>query len=102
MPKNPGSTRSSAACGSPSQRRYGYPKSEYMADFLSIARRTLGTDSIGFRVFTQHFERGHDWKICCRRLGMDRGSFFHEVYRVEAKLGRAFREVQPFALFPAR
>ena len=31
---------------------------------------------------------------------MDRGSFFHEVYRIEQKLGRTFRELEPFALFP--
>lgn len=98
--RNPGSTRSSATCGSTTRSRFGYPKSEYIADFLLIAKRTLGVGSIGYRVFTQHFERGHDWKFCCRRLGIDRGAFFHEVYRVEEKLGRAFREVQPFPLFP--
>jgi len=31
---------------------------------------------------------------------MDRGSFFHEIYRIEQKLGRTFRELQPHALFP--
>lgn len=98
--KNPGSTRSSAACGAATRRRYGYPKAEFVADFLAIAKRTLGTGSIGYGVFRLHFERGHEWRVCCRRLGIDRGSFFHEVYRVEEKLGRAFREVAPFALFP--
>ncbi len=31
---------------------------------------------------------------------MDRGSFFHEVYRIEQKLGKTFRELEPYALFP--
>jgi hypothetical protein len=31
---------------------------------------------------------------------MDRGIFFHAVYRIEQKLGRAFREVTPYPLFP--
>ncbi len=31
---------------------------------------------------------------------MERGAFFHEAYRIEQKLGRTFRELKPFALFP--
>jgi hypothetical protein len=31
---------------------------------------------------------------------MDRGSFFHEVYRIEQKLGRIYRELEPYALYP--
>jgi hypothetical protein len=31
---------------------------------------------------------------------MDRGNFFHAVYRIQQQLGRAFRETKPFALFP--
>ncbi len=31
---------------------------------------------------------------------MERGEFFHEVYRIEQKLGRTFRELEPHALFP--
>jgi hypothetical protein len=33
-------------------------------------------------------------------LKMDRGNCFHAVYRIEQKLGRAFRELEPYALFP--
>jgi hypothetical protein len=98
--KNSGSTRSSAATGPARRRRWGYPNAEYIADFLAIARRELGSDSIGYQVFSYHFLLGADWKVCSLRLGIDRGNFFHEVYRVQTKLGRAFREVQPFALYP--
>lgn len=31
---------------------------------------------------------------------MDRGNFFHEVYRIQQKLGRIYRELEPYSLFP--
>jgi hypothetical protein len=31
---------------------------------------------------------------------MDRGDFFHAVYRIEQRLGRVFAELQPYPLFP--
>jgi hypothetical protein len=43
---------------------------------------------------------GADWKLCSRKLGIDRGNFFHAVYRIEQKLGRVFRELEPYPLFP--
>lgn len=69
-----------------------------MADFCLVSKRTL--DERQYKIFTNHFLLGADWKLCCRKLGMDRGAFFHEVYRIEQKLGRTFRELEPFALFP--
>ena len=33
-------------------------------------------------------------------MKIDRGTFFHAVYRIEQKLGRVFRELQPYSLFP--
>jgi hypothetical protein len=71
---------------------------EYLADFILVARRTLTEPE--YRLFNYHFLLGADWKLCCRRLGMDRGTFFHEVYRIQRRLGRVFRELQPYALFP--
>ncbi|MFL6415572.1 MAG: hypothetical protein ACJ74Y_07875 [Bryobacteraceae bacterium] len=69
-----------------------------MADFCLVSKRTL--EEHQYKIFTNHFLLGADWKLCCRKLGMDRGAFFHEVYRIEQKLGRTFRELEPFALFP--
>ncbi len=43
---------------------------------------------------------GADWRLCERKLKLDRGNFFHTIYRIEQKLGRAFRETQPYGLFP--
>jgi hypothetical protein len=57
-------------------------------------------DDSEHRLFRYHFLLGADWKLCARKLSVDRGNFFHAVYRVEQKLGRAFRELQPYALFP--
>ena len=31
---------------------------------------------------------------------MDRGAFFHAVYKIEERLGRTFAELRPYPLFP--
>lgn len=69
-----------------------------MADFTLVSRRTL--DEYEYVVFKYHFLLGADWNLCCRKLNLDRGEFFHEVYRIQQKLGRTFRELEPHALFP--
>jgi hypothetical protein len=77
---------------------YGRRDEEYVADFCLLSRRVL-TDA-EHRVFRYHFLLGADWRLCCRKLKMDRGTFFHIVYRVQQRLGRVFREIQPYGLFP--
>src|SRR5947199_7011734 len=89
LESNPGRQRKSV---------WGLKNEEFMADFCLVSRRTL--DEFQYRVFKYHFLLGADWKLCCRKLNLDRGNFFHEVYRIEQKLGRTFRELEPFALFP--
>jgi hypothetical protein len=74
------------------------PNEEFAADFTLIARRELHGDE--WRLFNYHFLLGADWKLCCRKLGIERGAFFHEVYRIQQKLGCAYAEMQPYALFP--
>ncbi len=71
---------------------------EYAADFCLVSQRVL--DSFEHRIFRYHFLLGADWKLCCRKLNVDRGTFFHAVYRVQQRLGRVFRELQPYALYP--
>ncbi len=71
---------------------------EFMADFCLVSRRAL--DDLEYKIFRFHFLLGGNWKLCCRRLNMDRGSFFHQLYRIEQKLGRVYRELRPHALFP--
>jgi hypothetical protein len=77
---------------------WGRKDEEYIADFGLVSRRTL--DDFEYQLFRFHFVLGADWKLCARRLDIDRGNFYHAVYRIEQKLGRAFREIEPYPLFP--
>jgi hypothetical protein len=85
-------------CGRQRPSTWGRKDEEYMADFCLVARRALNESE--HRLFRYHFLLGADWRLCTRRLQMDRGNFFHAVYRIEQKLGLMFRELQPYALFP--
>jgi hypothetical protein len=92
---------------------WGRKSEEFSADFCLISKRTL-TERVRtsqvessempvvteYDIFRYHFLLGADWKLCCRKLRMDRGNFFHAVYRIEQKLGRVFRELEPYSLFP--
>jgi len=77
---------------------WGRKDEEYVADFCLVSRRVL--DEEEYRIFKFHFLLGADWRLCCRRLNMDRGNFFHSVYRIQQKLGKVFRELEPYALYP--
>jgi len=77
---------------------WGRKDEEYVADFCLVSRRVL--DEEEYRIFKFHYLLGADWKLCCRRLNMDRGTFFHHVYRIQQKLGKVFRELEPYALYP--
>ena len=77
---------------------WGRRDEEYIADFSLVARRVL--NDAEYKIFRFHFLLAADWRLCCRQLKMDRGTFFHEVYRIQRKLGRVFREIEPYALYP--
>lgn len=77
---------------------WGRPEQEYCADFELVGRRALS--GLGYRIFRLHFLLGGDWKVCCRRLGMERGNFFRQVYLAELHVGYALRTVRPYALHP--
>lgn len=77
---------------------WGRKEEEYAADFLLVSRRHLNPEE--YRVFRYHFLLGADWRLCCGRLGMQKGVFFHTVYRIMRRLGRVFRELKPYALYP--
>jgi len=77
---------------------WGRKDEEYMADFILVSRRTLS--DFDYQIFKYHFLLGADWKLCCRKLKIERGTFFHAVYRVQQELGRVFRELEPYSLFP--
>lgn len=82
------------------QRRsvWGRRDEEYIADFYLVSKRNLSPAE--WDIFRFYFMLGADWKLCCRRLNIDRGNFFHSVYRIEQKLGAIFRSLEPFALYP--
>jgi hypothetical protein len=84
--------------GKEGRRTYSRKKEEYIADFCLVSKRELS--AADYRIFRFHFLLGADWKLCCRQLGMDRGNFFHSVYRIEQTLGRIFAELEPYSLFP--
>lgn len=86
------------AHGKDSYTAYGRKVEEYLADFCLVSRRSLS--GLEYDIFRFHFLLGADWKLCCTRLTIDRGMFFHSIYRIEQKLGRVFREVEPYGLFP--
>jgi hypothetical protein len=53
-----------------------------------------------YKIFNYHFLLGADWKLCCRKLNMDKGIFFHAIYRIMVKLGRIFVDLEPYGLYP--
>jgi len=79
---------------------WGMKSEEYLADFCGIAKRVLGEGTLSHKLFVYHFLLGADWQACSTKLGLNRGEIFHEVYRVQTRLGRAYRETRPYGLFP--
>lgn len=92
--------RGSGASG----RRYFWSRKEeeYVADFHLVSKRALTSPGSGndYEIFRFHYLLGADWRMCCRRLNIDKGRFYHRIYRIEEKLGRIYRELQPYALYP--
>jgi hypothetical protein len=77
---------------------WGRKDEEFIADFCLVARREL--TELEYRVFKFHFLLRGNWRLCARRLNVDRDTYFRVVYRIEEKLGRRYREVRPYPLFP--
>jgi hypothetical protein len=84
--------------GRDSRAMWGRKDEEYIADFLLVTRRSLS--EFEHKIFRYHYLLGADWKLCCRKLNIDKGMFFHTVYRIQQKLGRIYRELQPYSLYP--
>jgi hypothetical protein len=79
-------------------RVYSRKREEYMADFCVVSRRALGDQD--YELFRYVFLLGADWRLCLRKLNMDRGEFFHHIYRMEKRLGRYYAEMEPYPLYP--
>jgi hypothetical protein len=77
---------------------WGRKDEEYIADFYLVTKRSLTADE--WKLFNAHFLMGADWRLCTRQLGMEKGAFYHEIYRIESLLGQVYRELQPYSLYP--
>lgn len=77
---------------------WGRKDEEFIADFLLVCRRNLTEDE--YKVFNYYHLLGAARQLCCRRLGIDKNTFFAILYRIERHLGRVFCELQPYALYP--
>jgi hypothetical protein len=88
-------------CGKPTfHRRYGLKQVEFAADFWNVARREFKGKPELWEVFRLYFLAGRSWRECCPAVGKSRGDFFHAVYVVEQRLGKAYAELKPYGLFP--
>ena len=65
---------------------------------MLVTKRALTGDK--FRFFSAAYLSGVDWKRAHEAVGLNRPHFTQVCNRLEATLGRAFGETQPFALFP--
>jgi hypothetical protein len=63
----------------------GLPHAEYVADFELAVRRALNPRQRS--LFDLHFAYRLPFGACLERMGMDRGAFFHETYRVMEAVG---------------
>jgi hypothetical protein len=84
--------------GKDTRMAYGRKVEEYIADFCLVSRNALSP--MEYDIFRFHFLLGAGWKLCCWRMQIDRGTFFHIIYKIEQTLGRVFRELEPYGLFP--
>ena len=84
--------------GKDSRLSWGRKNEEFSADLWLLSKRTLDAET--FAVFVLHSLTGHEWRYCTRRLGIDRGTFFHAVYRAEVLLAKAAIALEPYPLFP--
>lgn len=79
---------------------FSMKNAEFRVDFVLVARRELGADTLAYRIFREHFLEGGDWKLCARRMRINRGHFFHAIYRIKETVGAALLETLPFPLYP--
>lgn len=71
---------------------------EYCLDFDLIARRSLSVKDR--RILYEHLLGEEEGPRLAAKMGMTRGYFFHQVYRIMQTLGKAFAECRPYPLYP--
>jgi hypothetical protein len=95
-----GSRASADPVGRPKTYSYGRKTEEYIADFELTANRHLhGEERLLFRV---HFLLGADAKLCARQFHTSEPEVKLRIIAIENKLGKVFRELKPYSLWPVR
>lgn len=79
---------------------WGRKNEEFIADFQCIARRTLRPRTFEYTLFRYHYLLGADENLIFRQLRIEKDVFFNARERIIQKLGKAFRETEPFSLYP--
>lgn len=83
---------------SPVNRSYSLPREEFCADFALVARRIL--NDADWRLFRAYHLERTNWAVCMAATGFEKRMFFYTVWKIEKTLGRIFRELQPYPLYP--
>ena len=76
------------------------PNENYIADFISIAKRALGARSFHYAVFNYHFLLGADAGMVCGRLNINMPTFTAACEHIRCVVGLALFDTRPFPLFP--
>jgi hypothetical protein len=84
--------------GKDQKMTYARLDEDYICDFSKICRRSL--DNFDYNILRYHFLLGANWRLCCRQMKIDRGTYFHSLYRIQGRLGRVFGELKPYRLYP--
>ena len=71
---------------------------DFVADVHLAAKRTLTAED--FKLFRYRYCLGADARLCARQLGMTPESCVQRLQAIEARLGQAFRNMRPYALYP--
>jgi hypothetical protein len=87
-----------------------FKRAEYAADFILLSRRVLAYRPVELAVFEAYHLDELEWLVAVPRVNrllrmarpLNRGSFFHAVYRAEGLLGAAIVDSRPYSLFPPR
>ena len=84
--------------GPAGRHSYGRKREEFIADFCLVTRRAL--TEAEYTAFRYTYLLGADWQLCAARIGLDRNDYYQLLYRMQVKLGRAFADLKPYALYP--
>jgi hypothetical protein len=71
---------------------------EYRADFCLIAKRVLVPRDL--KILVEHLLGDNPYRPVAAAVSLDKGNFFHRVYAIEERVGRAFLDAAPHSVWP--